>query len=929
MGSGSGKQKYGAGEPGPESSDPTTRKGQPRIIHAKAKAHQPDHCFDTDAWRAPKTKGGSLSSSRPIRGPPPPPKAPRPTREEVKSDPSDVPTKWSPRKGGFSESERQAMEAHKKEKEKEKEITKRLEDAAEDRRRNSLVPPSGKEAAASPKNARLPVFHALPDLPGLPNMVPDEVAPSAMHALEDASKPKVEEPADYAVLADTADKVWKELLSRLSNSEEGVRDLFFFDEIKSAVEDAEKKIEAAERREAAAKRVIEDRKSELLAMSEQIEKASKERIGAAYNWKRGDFAIRRKMGLCELLAVHRKHSELRVEVRMISSESFASPSVLDLVPLNLGQESSVKKKLQEIEDAKQEQSKVDRETMKLQKDLKVEYQKLSDRLDKELEKHDLVESVCPEPTAPPASLGAPGGMDLAWTPADKQKIAQSVPVYPNMEDLFTAAHSLLKTPPPGVPPTPIAMHSLNNTPNLTNGTDPSVPPGGITRDMLPTPLRFRIDENPDSDEDDNPRKSPNRASPKKGPNLESTPQMQTGPEVVPEPTIVQAPQEVVEEWVAYTDAEGDTYYHNPKTGATEWTLPPGVRVRNASDPPGEEAKDSSKVPVDVAPTEPVPESIDTGSKADPVSAKNDAISSESTSVGQGSASRNGVTSTISPGSQAEAFTAPLSQAQQQAQRVERQISEWVVYHTEDGAPYYHNKLTGETQWDLPSGATACSPEEDEETEEVQDTAQSGDGQEQHQAQWAEYGQQQWVQQQQQWAEYGQQQWAQQQQQQAEQQWAQQQAEQQWAQQQQAAAQQWAHQQQAQQQQQQEQWSQYYAQYWTWFQQQQETRQQQGSREDPAPELSPPPPDASVQEQLAYAMKMIVLKEMETMVNSGSSLDERKKALKNLQIKWHPDKNPDQLEVAKSIFQMLGEKKEWFLQDKDAEPDLLLSVDAVD
>lgn len=929
MGSGGGKQKYGTGELGPDSADPTKKSG-PRIIQAKAKAIHSDQNFDTNAWRAPKTKGGASSaSSRPIRGPPPPPKGMPPIRGNIKQvDPEEVPTKWSPRKGGLSETERQAVEAHKKEKEKEKEAAKRLHVLTDERRTSAVSSPS-----PSPKQSnQQPVFHALSDAPGntmLPNMVPDEVPTIPMHALADASIDKTEEPADYAVLADTADKIWKELLNRLSNSEEGVEDLFLFDEIKSAVEAAEKKIEAADRSHAKAKRAIEDRKSELQALSDQIEKVSKERVGAAYNWKRGDFAIRRKMGLCELLAVHRKHGETKVEVRIINSESFASPNVLDLVPLNLGQESNVKKKLQEIEDAKHELSQVDRESMKLQKELKIEYQKLSDRLDKELEKHDLIQSVCPEPTAPPCSLGAPGagGLDLAWTPADRQKAANPVPVYPNMDDLFSAANNLLKTPPPGVPvpSTPIAMHSLNNTPNLTNGTDPSIPPGGITRDMLPTPMRFRIDESVDGDEDeDNLRKSPNQATQLKSPKLESTPHMEKGPEVAPEPTKptpTKAPQEEAEEWDAYTDAEGDTYYHNPKTGATEWALPPGARVRDPSAPSANETtKDTVKGNVDVAPSEAAPES--TGKKVDQV--KTDTIvedfSSQSTSLGQGSGPRNGRASDTTEGSQVASSAATHGRNDKQEEKAKRESIEWVMYHTADGAPYYHNKITGETQWDLPPGAIACSPEEDEEEENAKASAQNAE--DQYKEQWAQYGQQQYAQQQQQWAEYGQQQWAQQQQQQQEL----------WAQQQQAAAaaQQWAQQQQAQAQQQQEQWSQYYSQYWSWCQQQQEARQQQGgSREEPAPELSPPPPEASVEEQLAYAMQMIVLKELETMVNNGTSVDERKKALKNLQIKWHPDKNPEQLEVAKSIFQMLGDKKEWFLKDKDAEPDLLLSVDAVD
>ena len=37
--------------------------------------------------------------------------------------------------------------------------------------------------------------------------------------------------------------------------------------------------------------------------------------------------------------------------------------------------------------------------------------------------------------------------------------------------------------------------------------------------------------------------------------------------------------------------------------------------------------------------------------------------------------------------------------------------------------------------------------------------------------------------------------------------------------------------------------------------------------------------------------------LKEMMKQGASVADRKKALKAWQIKWHPDKNPDQLEVA--------------------------------
>lgn len=58
--------------------------------------------------------------------------------------------------------------------------------------------------------------------------------------------------------------------------------------------------------------------------------------------------------------------------------------------------------------------------------------------------------------------------------------------------------------------------------------------------------------------------------------------------------------------------------------------------------------------------------------------------------------------------------------------------------------------------------------------------------------------------------------------------------------------------------------------------------------------------------------------MESMVNEGMEVAKRKKALRFLQLRWHPDKNPDKLEIANSIFQFIEETKPWFLHDPNAE-----------
>ena len=44
------------------------------------------------------------------------------------------------------------------------------------------------------------------------------------------------------------------------------------------------------------------------------------------------------------------------------------------------------------------------------------------------------------------------------------------------------------------------------------------------------------------------------------------------------------------------------------------------------------------------------------------------------------------------------------------------------------------------------------------------------------------------------------------------------------------------------------------------------------------------------------------------------LESRKKTLKFYTLKWHPDKNPDNPELAKKVFQYIQETKTKFLED---------------
>lgn len=66
----------------------------------------------------------------------------------------------------------------------------------------------------------------------------------------------------------------------------------------------------------------------------------------------------------------------------------------------------------------------------------------------------------------------------------------------------------------------------------------------------------------------------------------------------------------------------------------------------------------------------------------------------------------------------------------------------------------------------------------------------------------------------------------------------------------------------------------------------------------------------------HAAKTAVLHEMRLMREQGQPLDVRKRALRLLQIQWHPDKNPDRPDMAKSVFQFIEDAKGWFLHVAD-------------
>ncbi|CAD7972360.1 unnamed protein product [Amoebophrya sp. A25] len=295
--------------------------------------------------------------------------------------------------------------------------------------------------------------------------------------------------------------------------------------------------------------------------------------------------------------------------------------------------------------------------------------------------------------------------------------------------------------------------------------------------------------------------------------------------------------------------------------------------------------------------------------------------------------------------------AAAAQAEQQKQRAERKNSlgglpsvqrmqtdqakcKWVPYSTEDGHVFYYNDKTQESVWELPPGAavdyTNCA--QDQNVEDQRQKEEDAYYQQYGYANKKAYED----------AYYAKQAATQQQQQQQQQQ-------------KQADPFQNLREHEAQQQKQQQEWAEWYKQYQQWYGQQRagsqhdfqaaqnyQSQQRAGSksrgsskskgkpgvagtspdskekakqeqvpgRRDPRakPEL-----DARFEDRAVYLMKAGILKEMEMMVHNKTSAEERKKALKKLHFQWHPDKNPDDQEVAKTIFQFVEECKVWFLE----------------
>lgn len=355
-------------------------------------------------------------------------------------------------------------------------------------------------------------------------------------------------------------------------------------------------------------------------------------------------------------------------------------------------------------------------------------------------------------------------------------------------------------------------------------------------------------------------------------------------------------------WTEVKTPDGETYYHNEANDETAWELPPGGVVRKAEEPSekAEEPLESAPATEQPAASGTAPTSlwtvIQTGDGETYYHNEETGDTAWELPPGgkvkepdAGSVSSQAVSGQLSPSFQ--------QKPAQQLQMPQEHVPSWTAVQTAEGQVYYHNQRTGETSWELPSDVL-YSPCADSKGANAGASSFAGMWQAPAQAAEAHANPSD--------------PWAGMRQAQAAEEAARQQREQYEAAMRQAQAVEEAARQQR------EQWDAMYAQHWAWFQQQQQEQQQQGSSvtKEASAGLVPPGLDATMEDQILFAMKCNVVQEMEEMLKRAAPLNERKKALKQWQIKWHPDKNPDQAEVAKGMFQFIGEKRMWFLHDTD-------------
>lgn len=770
------------------------------------------------------------------------------------------------------------------------------------------------------------------------------------------------EALDPAVLLEEMELMWKKLLAKRQGASANMDALFKARQLKDEVDEAAKQATDSQQKKALAASKVAGRIHLIEDACHTLEKKAVKNIGKGALWRRGDLAVRAGgNGLCEITATNMK-SEMDVHMCISGADLTLDRGML--VPMARKEMEDLRKLLSEMEAAKAEQIRLQEAVTQSCDQLRQKHEKLVEQIELELEELEKNPEFAPAGTQPE-------NMELVigWNGQQHRPSQSEAPSFPQMAGLISAAEMMLKaqaeqkaaekaskprtneasdwveeTTEEGETifrnqktnetatelPAPEAAAPMGHaaSPTVPAGAippwakAPPKPQGGLWREpglsmpksKAPPPMpkapaalerlqKLKEDAAASLQETQGLSKSlgprakvpgppapgsslgPAAAAAAKaaatakaaaaaaaGPAAEATTETPAAEQPTSEAAKEVAPTTY---WTEVQTEEGDTYYHNEATDETAWELPPGGVIKKPDDDPAADAEQPAEYGTPFTAQAPV-------SYWSPVTADDGQTYYYNLETGEAAWD-------VPPGGQVYSDQGPA-----EAPAGGQMFGAWMQCQTPEGEVYYYNQQTGETSWDLPA-AQVQQPQQAQQAQQAYNPfAQAEEAARLQRQQYED---------------------ALRSMQQAEEQARQQR----------------------------EQWDQIYAQHFAWYQQQQQQQAQaaaaaqQGAAprtataaEGAAAGLVPPSIHATMEEQIAFAMKCSVVQEMEEMMKNGASVADRKKALKAWQIKWHPDKNPDQVEVAKTLFQFLAEKRQWFCQDPSAEGNWEdIPVDAVD
>lgn len=648
---------------------------------------------------------------------------------------------------------------------------------------------------------------------------------SAVHSSTAPSQDDDDDLAGFSNLADAANKVWDDLMSRQTSvkGKQEMNALFGLSELKDAVERSVKRVEVLQRQVDTLSSRLHQHESSLDDLRRKFEASPAPSTG---QWKLGDMAIRRGKGFCELSMVQLDVQPPFFEVRMSTTGSIVGTEAEKLLPLSLQQQNAAKATLKDHEQAKQALSTAEETLLQAQEELRQQHQSLTEQVETKLK----------EPLAP---KGLPDFSYLSKAEAGNAKVPEPS-AYPEVKGVKEDMRSRSKAREETRDSRPDAAPSVNSTASTTLPRHgPSGPAGFPSFEDLSRMQKEAEKQKVDASK----------------------------PSSYPAP---HATREVFNRPEANLDKSyGPTAAADVKESTTKSTMRetpfvpagmPGIPTAGGASGAASKASLSQQRAQQEAflhqqEAQLQREEAQRQQQQEAQRQREEAERQKQEEWQKQSAKHE----------HREQRKEPAAQAPPQPQ------TEWVRYKTPDGQVYYHNENTNHTAWSLPPGATAREP-----TAAGASTGQQGTNQSQEDP-FADLRKQE-----------------------------------------------------EDNKKQREEWQQWYQQYTTWYSQQagagakndtsgaQQQQQQQQQTYVPPKGPAPPKLDAKFEDHALYQIKSSVLKEMESMVNEGMEVAKRKKALRFLQLRWHPDKNPDKLEIANSIFQFIEETKPWFLHDPNAE-----------